>query len=60
MAYKEKRTMHVYAGSDHSYKSVSQIKITGKWLEELGFTPGTPFEITCENGKLTIQKTEEE
>ena len=60
MAYQEKRTMHVYAGSDRNYKSVSQIKITGKWLEELGFTPGTPIEITCEDGKLVIRKAEEE
>lgn len=58
MAYKEKREMRVYAGSDRNYKTVSQIKIQGKWLEELGFKPGTPFEIQCEDGKLTLKTLE--
>lgn len=58
MPYKEKREMRVYAGSDRNYKTVSQIKIQGKWLEELGFKPGTPFEIQCEDGKLTLKTLE--
>lgn len=58
MAYKEKREMRVYAGSDQSYHDVPQIKIQGKWLEELGFRPGTHFEVQCENGKLTLKTLE--
>ena len=54
MAYKEKREMRVYAGNDQNYKTVSQIRIQGKWLEELGFTPGTQYEVKCENGRLTL------
>ena len=58
MAYKEKRTMRVYAGNDHNYKPVAQIKIQGKWLEEVGFQLATPFEIQCEDGRMVIQKLE--
>ena len=58
MAYKENRKMKVYAGSDKNYKSVAQIGLQGKWLEELGFVPGTPLDIKCEDGKLTITSAE--
>lgn len=51
---KETREMRVYAGIDRNYKTVSQ----SKWLEELGFKPGTPFEVQCENGKLTLKVQE--
>ena len=54
MAYKEKRTARVYSGSDKNYKPVSQIRLQGRWLEELGFAIGTPLDIKCEKGKLTI------
>lgn len=59
MAYKEKRKAKVYSGSDKNYKSVSQIRLQGKWLEELGFAIGTKLDIKCENGKLTITATTE-
>ena len=54
MPFKKVRRAKIYAGSDRDYKSVSQIKLQGKWLEELGFTVGTSFDIRCENGKLTL------
>lgn len=54
MTYKEIRKAKIYSGNDKNYKPVSQIRLQGKWLEELGFTIGTPFEIKCEKGKLTI------
>jgi len=57
MSNTENRKMKVYSGSDKSYKPVAQIRIQGRWLEELGFVPGTPIEIKCKNGKLTIVKT---
>ncbi|WP_411704572.1 SymE family type I addiction module toxin [Edaphovirga cremea] len=32
-----------------------QLTIKGKWLEQLGFTPGQPVSITAENGCLVIR-----
>lgn len=58
MPNKEKRNARVYSASDKNYKPVAQIRLQGRWLEELGFLPGTPVEIICENGKLTIIRTE--
>lgn len=50
--------MKVYAGNKKDYKPVAQIRLQGKWLEELGFVPGTPVNISCENGKLIITTTD--
>lgn len=38
------------------YKSVPQIPMQGKWLEELDFGAGTPISVECENGRLIITK----
>jgi len=54
MAYKEKRKARIYSGSDKNYKPVPQIKLQGRWLEELGFAIGTPLDIKCEDGRLVI------
>ena len=54
MRFKEKRSMKVYAGNDHNYKPVAQIRLQGKWLEEIGFVPGTPIEVKCEDGRMVI------
>jgi hypothetical protein len=54
MTHKETRKAKIYSGNDSHYKPVSQIKLQGKWLEKLGFVIGTPVDIKCENGKLTI------
>lgn len=51
---KPDRRLKVYEGSDKNYKPISQIRLQGKWLEELGFEPGTPFVVKCEPGKLTL------
>ncbi|VIG16516.1 HSP20-like domain of uncharacterised function (DUF1813) [Clostridioides difficile] len=48
------RRLKVYKGNDNHYNSVSQIRLQGKWLEELGFEPGTPFMAKCEVGKITL------
>ena len=37
-----------------SYKTVPQIKLTGLWLEEVGFTPGAEMNIECSEGQLVI------
>jgi len=56
MRFKEKRSMKVYAGNDQNYKPVAQIRLQGKWLEEIGFVPGTPIEVKCEDGRMIIEK----
>ncbi|WP_140921529.1 SymE family type I addiction module toxin [Limnobaculum xujianqingii] len=32
-----------------------QLKISGKWLEELGFTTGQPVIVTSELGRVVIE-----
>ena len=56
MRFKEKRSMRVYAGNDQNYKPVAQIRLQGKWLEEIGFVPGTPIEVKYEDGRMVIEK----
>ena len=56
MRFKEKRSMKVSAGNDQNYKPVVQIRLQGKWLEEIGFVPGTPIEVKCEDGRMVIEK----
>ena len=69
MSYKKDRRAKVYEASVPgkregyygvtSYKSVPQIKLTGKWLEELSFTPGTEMRIECSDGRLIITRADE-
>lgn len=64
MSTKKKRRAKVYEVSVprkregiysmNSYKTVPQIKLTGQWLEEIGFTPGSEMSIECSKGKLII------
>lgn len=42
-----------------SYKTVPQIKLTGQWLQEFGFAPGTEMTIECNKGQLVITKVDE-
>ncbi|EMT6385320.1 SymE family type I addiction module toxin [Providencia rettgeri] len=37
-----------------------QLIISGKWLNELGFTVGSHFTLTRQAGQLTIQLAERE
>ncbi|MBK5073442.1 type I toxin-antitoxin system SymE family toxin [Budviciaceae bacterium CWB-B4] len=32
-----------------------QLKISGRWLEELGFTPGQAVTVTTERGRMVIE-----
>ncbi|PWC19398.1 MULTISPECIES: SymE family type I addiction module toxin [Brenneria] len=32
-----------------------QLKLSGRWLEELGFNTGQPVIVTVERGKLVIE-----
>lgn len=57
MQEKKIRNLTVHSASHKNYKPVAQIRIQGKWLEELGFVPGTPIEVKCEKGKLSSVRT---
>lgn len=35
-----------------------QIRLEGKWLEQLGFTAGSFVSIQCEEGRLVIEKNQ--
>ena len=69
MSYKKDRRAKVYEASVPgkregyygvtSYKSVPQIKLTGQWLADLGFDPGTQMHIECSGGRLVITKADE-
>jgi hypothetical protein len=39
------------AGSD----TISQLRLTGKWLKNLGFHPGEKVAVQEEEGRLTLQ-----
>ena len=40
-------------------KSVPMLRVSGLWLEELGFKTGDFVKIKCENGQLIISLNEE-
>lgn len=42
---KKIRKLKVYEASGRGYKRVSQIRLTGEWLERLGFNLGDEIEI---------------
>lgn len=54
MAFKEKRELKVYEGSDRNYKPIPTIMLKGQWLKGIGFVLGERMDVHCESGKLTI------
>lgn len=54
MAFKERRELKVYEGSDRNYKPTPTIMLKGQWLKELDFVPGEKMDVHCEGSKLTI------
>ena len=54
MAFKKIRKMKVYEQSGYRYKSTPTIMLKGQWLNELGFSYGTPICVECSGGKLTV------
>lgn len=58
MAFKEYRDVKVY-GRLVNNQVVPEIRLQGKWLQELEFTPGTPITVTCDGGRLVITKRDE-
>lgn len=52
--------MKVYQQLGYHYKPTPTITLKGAWLEEWGFTIGTPVIVRCEDEKLTIIKQKSE
>ena len=59
MAFKKIRNMKVYEQSGYHYKSTPTIMLKGQWLNELGFSYGTPICVECSGGKLVITRADE-
>ena len=51
-----KRRLRVYRGGNWKRYPVPQLRLEGKWLEDYGFLPGTPIEVSCTDGQLVICK----
>jgi len=49
---RRKKVYLTYQGNNPS----PQIRLEGKWLEQLGFTAGSFVSIQCEEGRLVIEK----
>ena len=56
---KQNRNLKVYEQSGYHYNPTPTITLKGKWLEELSFPAGTPIIVKCENGVLTIIRSDE-
>ena len=59
MAYKKNRPIKVYETSGTDYKRIPQIRLQGKWLQELGFDIGEALNVECEGGRLIITLRDE-
>lgn len=51
-----KRRLRVYRGGSWERYPVPQLRLEGKWLEDYGFLPGTPIEVSCAKDQLIICK----
>lgn len=58
MAFKRFRDLKVYE-KIRQHEIVPEIRLQGKWLEELDFLPGTPITVKCEGGRLVVTKSNE-
>lgn len=48
-------------GSNYSpfYQVMPEIRLQGKWLEDLGFYVGEKLQVECKDEKIIISKIEE-
>ena len=58
--FKKERTLTVSSVSGYNSKDVPALRINGMWLEDLGFHTGDKVNVHCENGKLIIEKSEDQ
>lgn len=57
--FKKERKMKVYAQSGYKYKDTATIILKGDWLKGLGFEPGMPIKVECDEGRLVISRMNE-
>jgi toxic protein SymE len=55
---KKVRQLKVYGNSGKWCKEPPEIRLKGKWLQDLGFECGDNIEVKCASGKLIIRVTE--
>lgn len=48
----------IYRFNQWSFNIVPEIKLVGKWLDDLGFTPEKRVNVTTEQGIITIRLQE--
>lgn len=58
--FKAERNLTVSSVARYNNKEVPALRISGLWLEDLGFHTGDKVTIHCENGKLVIEKSEDQ
>ena len=58
-AFKKERKMKACAQSGYQYNDTATIILKGAWMEELGFSSGTPINVECQGGRLIIIGTDE-
>ena len=55
---KEYRELTVGYVNDYGSDSYPMVRMKGAWLRDLGFNPGDPILVKCEDGQITITKNE--
>jgi toxic protein SymE len=53
---RKNRRLKVYQSHHKNYEPVPEIKLKGRWLQELGFSIGTMIEIQIIENKLLIKQ----
>jgi len=53
------KELKVYKGSGYHYSSIPQIVLQGKWLESMGFSIGGRVTVSCQDGKIIIEKSQD-
>lgn len=54
MADKKTRNIKVCRQPGYNRKPTPEIKLSGKWLKEVGFDIGSLVKVQCEDGRLVI------
>ena len=58
MRDKSCRKIKVYEATSRGYHAVPQIRLEGKWLQELGFNIGDILKVQCKEGWIMISHHE--
>lgn len=52
----DSRKLKIYQGNGKDYAPVPEIRLKGKWLENLGFSIGDTIQADCKNEQIIIRK----